>query len=397
LGHFGLLLFGAMTLVAVLAWRAVRRRRPGEIIPLYILTLVSVLGLICLAMLFSDQSERLPITIKGLSASDFLGDIFTNDIPVVAFSLAVIAALLLLIWHELRGRRPDAPIRLFVLVVIGLALTLSAGVDILTLDGDIARMNTVFKFYIHVWLLLAVASAFGIWYMFAVIRRSPILKGPPRTTWEQIGMGRGVWVLALAILLLGSLIYTMSGTQARVSRSERFDQYHGHSISGMEYMRYAVYGGEGEKNELKYEYDAIWWMRENVEGTPVIVEGQTPSYTTFGSRFSIYTGLPTVIGWGWHQKQQRAGFDYMIDEREKELKEFYSSPSIDVAINFLRKYRVSYVIVGQLEQLSYPKEGIAKFAQMNGRELELVYENPKVQIYRVLSLPPLIPTGTPKS
>jgi len=307
----------------------------------------------------------------------------------------VIAALLLLIWHELRGRRPDAPIRLFVLVVIGLALTLSAGVDILTLDGDIARMNTVFKFYIHVWLLLAVASAFGIWYVLAVVRRSPTPKGPTRAGWGRIDVGRGVWVLALAILLLGALIYTVSGTRARVDSADRFDQYHGHSINGMEYMKYAVYGGAEDRTELKYEYDAILWMRENVEGTPVIVEGQSPSYTSLGSRFSIYTGLPTVIGWGWHQKQQRAGFGYMIDDRERDLKEFYSSPSIDVAINFLRKYRVSYVIVGQLEQYNYPAEGIAKFAQMEGRELELVYENPKVQIYRVLSLPPLIPTGSP--
>jgi hypothetical protein len=49
-----------------------------------------------------------------------------------------------------------------------------------------------------------------------------------------------------------------------------------------------------------------------------------------------------------------------------------------------------------MERLYYPKEGIAKFAQINGREMELVYENPKVQIYRVLFLPPLISTGTPK-
>jgi uncharacterized membrane protein len=160
-------------------------------------------------------------------------------------------------------------------------------------------------------------------------------------------------------------------------------------------MRYAVYREENGEIDLKYDYDAIWWMRENVEGTPIIVEGQTPSYR-WGSRFSIYTGLPTVIGWGWHQKQQRAGFDYMIDERESDLKEFYSSSSIDTAIDFLRKYRVSYVIVGQVERLYYPEEGIAKFAQMEGRELELVYENPKIQIYRVLSLPPLIPTGSPE-
>jgi YYY domain-containing protein len=384
LGHFGLLLFGAMTLVAVLAWRAVRRHRPWKVVPLYILTLISVLALVCVAMLLSDQTERLPITVKGLSASDFLRDLFTNHIPVIAFSLTVIAALLLLAWRELRDRRPDAPIRLFVFAMIGLALTISSGVDIVILSGS-DRMNTVFKFYIHVWLLLAVAAAFGIWYMLAVIRRAPGATKPPRTAWEQIGVWQGVWVLALALLLVGSLIYTVSGTRARVSSSDRFDQYHGHSINGMEYMRYAVYREENGEIELKYDYDAIWWMRENVEGTPVIVEGQTPSYR-WGSRFSIYTGLPTVIGWGWHQKQQRAGFDYMIDEREKELKEFYSSPSIDVAI-----------IVGQVEQLYYPAEGIAKFAQMNGRELELVYENPKVQIYRVLSLPPLIPTGTPKS
>jgi YYY domain-containing protein len=394
LGHFGLLLFGAMTLVAVLAWRAVRHHRPWKVIPLYILTLISVLALVCIAMLLSDQTERLPITVKGLSASDFLRDLFANHIPVIAFSLTVIAALLLLTWRELRDRRPDAPIRLFVFAMIGLALTISSGVDIVILSGS-DRMNTVFKFYIHVWLLLSVAAAFGIWYMLAVIRRAPGATKPPRTAWGQIPWLKSIWVLALAILMLGALIYTMSGTRARVSSSDRFDQYHGHSINGMDYMRYAVYREENGEIDLKYDYDAIWWMRENVEGTPIIVEGQTPSYR-WGSRFSIYTGLPTVIGWGWHQKQQRAGFDYMIDERESDLKEFYSSSSIDTAIDFLRKYRVSYVIVGQVERLYYPEEGIAKFAQMEGRELELVYENPKIQIYRVLSLPPLIPTGSPE-
>jgi len=395
LGHFGLLLFGAGSFVVFLAWRTLRRRRPERIVLLYALTLISVLALICLVMLLSGESDRLPITMKGLSAPDFLRDLFTNGIPVVAFSLLVISGLLVLAWREFRGNRPDAPVRLFVIAMIGLALTLSAGVDIVTLDGDIARMNTVFKFYIHVWILLALAAAFGIWYVFTVFRRSPAARETPPTIWERVYGLRSIWIAALAILLLGSLIYTVSGTQARVSRSDRFEQYHGHSINGMEFMRYATYGDEGGINDLKYDYDAIWWMRENVEGTPVIVEGQTPNYR-WGSRFSIYTGLPTVIGWGWHQKQQRGSFAYMIDEREAALKEFYSSPSSDVAIDFLRKYQVSYVIVGQVERLYYPEGGIAKFAQMEGRELQLVYENPGIQIYRVLPLPPLIPTGVPQ-
>jgi len=389
LAHFGILLFATGTLMAPMAWRFFRRR-PHVKVAAYVATLACILAAIVLGLALSGQSKRLPITFTDLSAADFLGNLFSNGIPVVAFSMAAIALLAVLAWREVAGRRPDAPLRLFLLTMIAVALALTAMVDIITLDGDIARMNTVFKFYIHIWILLALAGAFGIWYAFAVLGWRPLKPTP--TGGNRIDLPKAGWALALVILIGGGLIYPISGTSARVSKSERFSEYTGHTNNGMEYMKYATYGDEFGELKLSYDYDAILWMRENVQGTPVIVEGSAPGYR-WGARFSIYTGLPTVIGWGWHQKQQRGDFGEMVTERETDVTEFYSGPTLEPAIDFLRKYRVQYVIVGQLERNYYPAEGIAKFAAMSGRELDLVFKNEQVEIYKVVELPPLMPSG----
>ena len=134
---------------------------------------------------------------------------------------------------------------------------------------------------------------------------------------------------------------------------------------------------------LEHDREAMSWMRQNIAGRPAIVEANTPLYR-WGSRVSIYTGLPTIIGWDWHQKQQRSILpgEY-IDRRLEDVGTIYRDPNPTVAQRLLRKYGVEYVYLGKLERIYYGGDGLTKFAQFDGQLWDKVYENADVQIYRV--------------
>ncbi|MHB1131710.1 MAG: hypothetical protein ACYC4L_04910 [Chloroflexota bacterium] len=147
-------------------------------------------------------------------------------------------------------------------------------------------------------------------------------------------------------------------------------------------MASGIYNDEGRRLELSHDYAAIQWFWRNVEGSPVILEGWAPYYR-WGARFSIYTGLPAVLGWDWHEKQQRWGYQQLVEGRVAEIKDAYSSTDPNKALAVLRKYDVRYVIVGELERAYYPAAGLAKFDTLVGSQLDLVYDYQGVKIYQV--------------
>ena len=318
---------------------------------------------------------------------------------VVFSMILLLLAVVFIAWRELSTPRPDAPVRLFVLAMLGLAFGLSAGVDVVTLAGDINRMNTVFKFYIHIWVLLAVAGSFAAWYLLAVLR-PPTLGSLParlRLTWpafvpRSLSL-RGVWAGVLALLLIGTFLYPAAATPQRVE--DRFGNG-GRTNNGFAFMDEAVYQDEYGPIELKYDRDAIDWLRNNVKGSPVTIEASTVEYR-WGSRFAIYTGLPTVVGWSWHQRQQRGTFAPTVDARQKDVAQFYTTTDPAEAEAILVKYGVSIVILGQVERGYYAGPGLDKFDAMDGATLELVYENPETKIYRVTDeiAPPLVSGASP--
>jgi uncharacterized membrane protein len=138
---------------------------------------------------------------------------------------------------------------------------------------------------------------------------------------------------------------------------------------------------------LKWDYQALMWLRENIVGSPVVAEGaNAPPYRSLRGRVATYTGLPIIIGYPWHQKQQRSFLTVdVIGQRERDVNNLYETPDPWTAKTVLDRYDVSLVYVGQLERVHYPAAGIEKFTQMAGMGLlRVVYSNDGVTIYEVV-------------
>jgi uncharacterized membrane protein len=163
---------------------------------------------------------------------------------------------------------------------------------------------------------------------------------------------------------------------------------------GLAYMLGAVFhdGSAPFPGEIRFadDYAAIQWMRgdddegsPNVRGSPTILEGVTPNYR-WGSRFANNTGLPAVSAWDWHQVQQRDMFSGIVNERRREVDLFYTTGDPAEAQSIIKKHDVRYVVVGALERLYYPADGIAKLESGLGGMLHRVFQSGETSIYEVV-------------
>lgn len=298
----------------------------------------------------------------------------------------LVALLLLLLGPTLAlllGERA-APQRAFVWSLLALGLALGLAGELVRLDGDVGRMNTVFKLYFQVWALWAVAGAAALAWLVAARGAAPGEVQPqPSTLPAAPGLrlaASAPWRVALVLLLAAALVYPPIASRGKAA--ERFDPTLPPTLDGMAYMRTAVHREEGRLLTLRHDWEAIRWLQANISGSPVILEAHTPIYR-WGSRVSIYTGLPTVLGWDWHQKQQRWGYRQLVDQRAADVRALYSDVDPARKLDLLRRYDVRYVYVGELERATYPAPGLAAFDLLIGRGLERIYQNPGVVIYRV--------------
>jgi YYY domain-containing protein len=338
--HFGVLLLPAVGLVGARASRLGLKARRAWLVLAAVAIAVALV-----AATTSYETAAAAIALAGLTAAVATIDLRRGAAPVLAAA--------------------------YTLLVTGLLVT--AAVEVVRVRNDIERQNTVFKFYEQAWWLFAVAGAVGVWAVWdAVGRRRAERALRPR----EAGLA-AAWAAGVALLVAAGALYPLSAVGPRVR--DRFAATPWTS-DGTAYMPHAKFGDDHGTYDLGRDYRAILWARGHIDGSPVILEGVTPNYR-WGNRFSIYTGLPAVIGWDFHQTQQRLAYQAEVEERRRSVAAFYGTTSPSRALGVLERYDVRYVFVGELERRYYARDGLAKIAGLRG--LTRVYDGAGVQIYRV--------------
>jgi YYY domain-containing protein len=237
----------------------------------------------------------------------------------------------------------------FVLTLLVVGLGLPLVVEFVYLRDNFGiRMNTIFKFYFQAWVLMALVSAFAVYYVANHLRPLPAL----------------AWQGVMAVFVLAAMIYPVL---AAADKTNYFQNEP--TLDGIAWIM----------RQRPDDYAGIEWLRQHAPDDAVILEAPGSDYAAYQytGRVSAMTGLPTLLGWGGHQSQWRGNYEEPA-RREPEIDLIYNTSDPWQAQELLDKYHIDYVYVGPLERERYSPQGLNKFK----RWMTVAFQQDNVTIYQ---------------
>jgi YYY domain-containing protein len=217
-------------------------------------------------------------------------------------------------------------------------------------SGGYYRSNTMFKLTYQSFMMFALSAGFISYRVFSV----------KRTTAKRVLLKTFV-VMAVALPLLYPF-YAINTWYGKLDTA---------NYKGLDGAR--IYY---EKN-IPSDWKAAQWLKQNEQEQPVILEAFGDSYTD-NCRISGLTGFPTVIGWGTHEWLWRNSND-VCEKRRTEVTEVYESADKTKTLEILEKYKVKYIILGQIEREKFKSLNESKLLSLG----KIVYENQETKIIQV--------------
>jgi len=307
-----------------------------------IVLIVAMFVLGFLALKLKPELVMPILEAQGVDVNAFIADSMARRLTYVGSLLTLLVLLIPTLAFLFRSEANSSS---FVLLMIALGVLLILGPDFLYLRDNFGyRINTVFKFYYQAWIVLSLASAYGIVVLIQNLR----------------GRWGLPFIFGLIILLGISLTYPAIGI---FSKTNNFKPPFGYTLDDFDRIQ----------RENPDEAAAMLWLRSAPDG--VVAEAVGGSYSQYG-RVSIYTGLPTVLGWPGHEGQWRD--QALQGSREQDIETLYSSNDWIATQDIINRYNIRYIVVGNLERSTYHMNE-DKF----NRFLKPVFQQGNATIYEV--------------
>lgn len=243
--------------------------------------------------------------------------------------------------------------RFYRILVIAGAL-IAFGCELFYVDdvygGQLERMNTVFKLFLHVWVLWGIAAASAIW----LVRRF---------VFERLSRpGRWSFVAIIGFCLAAGAVYPLF---APISRTGLFAQ------------PYTLASDRAFREEFPQDAAAARWLSVNVKGQSVLAEATVSAYDWPG-RISSFTGHCAVVGWQGHEAGWRNDLE-MPYIRAADVERLYTSTDKSDAEAVIEKYGIELVYYGELERIEYGEAGLSKLEAT----YKTLYESDGVKVFDV--------------
>lgn len=203
------------------------------------------------------------------------------------------------------------------------------------------RLNSVFKFWYQAWTLWAVAGGYGLMRLLTA----------PSLAAKAAGALAGV-------MLVGGLLWAPLAAPAKWAFSQNYNR----ELPTLD-------GAAWLESARREDAQVINWLNANVAGAPVILEVSHNGSYDYRGRISAFTGLPTVLGWSFHEYQWRGSMQ-LQDARRADIDALYGTTDLNEARGLLRRYKIEYVVVGGPEReaygdgAAYSEEALAKFSEL---------------------------------
>ena len=211
----------------------------------------------------------------------------------------------------------------------------------------IDRMNTIFKVYNGVWVLLAFALAAALM----------------RTHGRRLRVLVAVWVPLQLVAIANLPLGVAQGWMAPRITSPR------PTLDGQAF--------------LATQDPQTWFLVRALQGVArpgvAIAEAAGHYYSEF-TRITMHTGQPTVVGWDWHLKQ-RGQPPNEISERFNDLDSLYTGTNREKRRAILDRYQVGWAVTARIERNRYEISAEDPLGDIPG--VQLTAENNGAILYRV--------------
>lgn len=307
----------------VLFTNAVRfGKRPGRVLGVTLAQGAEVLAI--------SYAVILPFTLKFETMVQGVALAQNHSLPhqlLILWGLPVLVLLLffvsLFLERKKRVTRPDLFGVILGLCAMGLVLIPELVYVRDIYENGNARANTMFKLTYQAYIMFGIAMGYVIFRLFTVTRQK-ILK---------VLAGICLFFLTWTVGYFGNCVSSWFGNVWEVS-----------AYQGLDATTYL-------ETDFPADGRGIRWLKENIEGAPVVLEANGDSYTGF-ERVSASTGLPTVLGWYVHEWLWRNDVAD-LNQKSADIETIYTSGDAAAVQKLLAQYEVEYVFVGSKEREKY--------------------------------------------